>query len=108
MQTGFHHVLHGRRHKNTKSEKAEALAKLFDRYAYVMGGMTVLANVPQLIHVWRESDVSGVSPISWIGFLLGSVFWLFYGHLHKAKALIMINGSLIIVQSLIVFRLLFP
>lgn len=104
MQTGFHHAIHRHRH-DTRKAKLTGLAKLIDGSAYLMGMITVAVNVPQLISVWSKPDIGGVSIISWIGFLLGSVFWLCYGLIHKEKPIIVINGMLIAVQGLIVWGL---
>ncbi len=71
-----------------------------------MGVVSVAANLPQLIAVWTRPNISGVSVISWIGFFLGSVFWLAYGLVHKAKPIIVMNGMLIVVQGLVVVGLL--
>lgn len=75
---------------------------IIDKSAYVMGGITVAVNIPQLISVWTSPDITGVSLVSWTGFLLGSCFWLLYGILHKEKPITTINAMLIVVQGLIV------
>lgn len=77
-----------------------------DGSAYLMGAITVAVNIPQLIAVWTKPDITGVSLVSWTGFLLGSLFWLIYGLLHREKPIIVINGGLIIIQALIVFGLI--
>lgn len=101
MQTGFHHAYHA-----AHTGKLKKYAKTMDHYAFLMGFVAVAVNVPQLVDVYTRKDVSGVSVVSWAGFLLGAVFWLFYGLLHRARTLVVINAMLIVVQSLIVFRLL--
>lgn len=102
MQTGFHHAFH--RHTHTKS--AKGLLGIIDKSAYLMGAITIAVNVPQLIAVWTSPSVAGVSIISWIGFSLGSLFWLIYGLLHHEKPIIVINGGLIIIQGLIILGLM--
>ncbi len=99
MQTGMHHAIHRHAHKNRAKS---TLLQLFDRSAYLMGAVTVAVNVPQLITVWTSRDVSGVSLVSWIGFFLGSCFWLCYGLLHREKPIITVNAALIAVQGFIV------
>ncbi len=70
-----------------------------------MGAISVAVNVPQLIAVWTSPSIAGVSIISWIGFLTGSVFWFAYGLLHHEKPITVINAGLIIIQALIVLGL---
>lgn len=104
MQTGFHHAVHRHKRKNS-STKEGVITRFIDQSAYLMGAITIAVNVPQLISVWTAPSTAGVSLVSWIGFLLGSVFWLIYGLLHREKPIIVINGGLIIIQGLIVFGL---
>lgn len=104
MHTGLHHALN--RIRKNQIEKTSGLIRIIDNSAYLMGAITVAINVPQLISVWTAPNTEGVSLISWIGFSVGSLFWLIYGVLHKEKPIIVINGGLIIVQALIVFGLI--
>jgi uncharacterized protein with PQ loop repeat len=62
-------------------------------------------NIPQLTTIWIDKHVSGVSVITWIGFLLGSSFWLCYGVVHKEKPIILTNGLYVIIQFFIVLGL---
>jgi uncharacterized protein with PQ loop repeat len=76
--------------------------RAIDTVAYGMGIMTVAVNIPQLIAVWSAPTLTGVSLVSWCGFLLASGFWLFYGVTHREKPLIVVNGALLLVQAAIV------
>ncbi len=40
---------------------------------------SMLMTVPQVWSIWTSSDVSGVSLVSWIAYLLSSLAWLAYG-----------------------------
>lgn len=102
MHEGLHHVI---KHSRTKGNTSRMI-HLIDRMAYVMGAITVLVNIPQLISVWTAPDTQGVSLISWVGFSLGSLFWISYGVLHKEKPIITINTALIVIQGLIVVGIL--
>jgi len=102
MLSGFHQAYHRILHKGT----AKKYARNIDRYAYLMGFAAVTINFPQLYDVWTKPDIAGVSLVSWTGFMVSSAFWLYYGMVHKARTLVVINGMLIVVQGLIVLRLL--
>jgi len=97
MHEGLHHSI-GR----SRTKGATKAIRLLDRMAYLMGAITVLVNIPQLIAVWASPDAQGVSMISWTGFFLGSCFWVIYGLLHKERPIIVMNVSLMIVQGFIV------
>jgi uncharacterized protein with PQ loop repeat len=40
---------------------------------------TMLMTVPQVWTIWTTADVSGVSLVSWVAYLLSSAAWLAYG-----------------------------
>jgi uncharacterized protein with PQ loop repeat len=65
--------------------------KRFIDYSVVaIGFLTTVLTVPQVMKIWIEQNVSGVSPITWASFLLYSVFFLIYGIIHKARNIIII------------------
>lgn len=102
MHEGLHHVI---RRTRTKHERGN-IVSLMDRMAYLMGIVTVLVNIPQLVAIWTSPDTQGVSLISWIGFFLGSCFWVIYGLLHKERPIIVMNAALMVVQGCIVIGIL--
>ena len=85
---------------------AATVSKLIDKSIYVIGLLSVAANVPQLWDIWVSKNTSGVSLISWVGFFVGSIFWFGYGLLHQELPIMMVNGLLIFVQAGIVVGLL--
>lgn len=101
MHIGHHHIV-----KNRKKYNNKLIKSLMDHSVYAITIIAVLGNVPQLIKVWFEGNNSGVSVITWAGFLFGSVFWLIYGLVHEEKPIIVANFFLIIVQSFIIIGLL--
>lgn len=101
---GPHHAYHHKKHVHKK--KPSSLVKFIDKSIYVVGILAVAANIPQLWTVWIEKNFSGVSVVSWAGFLIGSVFWFWYGLLHKEIPIVVINGFLILVQTGVVLGLL--
>jgi uncharacterized protein with PQ loop repeat len=74
----------------------------FNQLAYVVGVASSLFNIPQLITIWIDKDASGVSVLSWLGFSLASLFWLFYAIHHKEKALVITFSLTLVFQILIV------
>jgi len=102
---GAHHAYRHNVHTHGKHLNSR-FTKLIDRGIYLIGFLSVAANLPQLWEIWANHNSSGVSFISWMGFFLGSIFWFGYGWLHKEKPIMIINGLLIFVQAGIVAGLL--
>ncbi|OGG20342.1 hypothetical protein A3D03_02220 [Candidatus Gottesmanbacteria bacterium RIFCSPHIGHO2_02_FULL_40_13] len=73
-------------------------------YLLVVAGIT--ANIPQLTKIWGEKNTAGVSLITWLGFLTGSLFWLSYGLIHKEKPIIISNFFFVLIQLFIVLGLI--
>jgi len=78
---------------------------LMDKLVYVSALFGVCANIPQLATIWIDKNVAGVSIVTWLGFLLGSSFWLCYGIVHKEKPIILTNGLYVAIQCFIVLGL---
>lgn len=73
-----------------------------DKVAYIAGIGAVVIYIPQIIKIWVEDNVSGLSIITWAGFIVGAVIWLFYGIVHKQKVIIFSNIMLIITQLIVI------
>ena len=109
MHIAYHHAL-----KRSKQAKQKRLAfgrgfdlkNIMDKLVYVTALFGVCANIPQLTKIWIDKTVTGVSIITWFGFLLGSLFWLCYGIIHREKPIIVTNGLYVGVQFFIVLGLL--
>ena len=73
-----------------------------ERLAYIAGIASPIVTLPQLIQIWTTRDASGVSLITWFSYLVIVIIMTLYGIIHKEKPLIIMYGSLIIVDSLII------
>lgn len=102
---GAHHAYRRGSHAH-KQQIVKQLAGFIDKSIYIIGLLSVAANVPQLWNIWVTKNTSGVSFISWSGFFVGSIFWFGYGWLHEEKPIMFVNGLLIFIQAGIVLGLL--
>lgn len=102
---GHHHAYRRDIHRH-KKKSSIYLITIIDKFVYIIGLFAVMANLPQLLNIWVEKNTNGVSLVSWGGFLIGSLFWFWYGLLHKEMPIVFINGLLIFVQGVIVLGLL--
>jgi uncharacterized protein with PQ loop repeat len=105
MHVGMHHA---RTRESHKHPPRQWLTRLMDDSVYLAGGISVAANIPQLYTILVHKNASGVSALSWTGFLMGSLFWLGYGIVHKEKPIIVINFMIAMVQLAIIAALLVP
>ena len=82
------------------------MKNLLNKFIYVFTIVGVMGNLPQLYKIWFERNTSGVSLLTWLGFFIGSLFWLFYGFVHKEKPIIYMNFLFATIQLFIVIGLL--
>lgn len=61
--------------------------------------------VPQMVQV-ISGPTEGVSLLSWVGFIIFSLFFFIYGILHNIKPIIVTNFLWIIVDSTVVIVVL--
>lgn len=61
-----------------------------------------LSAVPQVYSIYSTQDVSGISLLTWLGFMLLGLIFLSYGILHKIRPLIVTQVLWFIVDFLVV------
>jgi len=103
QQGGIHHQsLRKRSYKKLEPyPHPNKFKRFFDKLIYVVAIITPITNLPQLLKVWVDHDVSGVSLLSWTSFAAISVIWTIYGIIHKETPIILMSSLLIVVQGLI-------
>lgn len=77
---------------------------LIDRLALLVGIIGPLNAVPQLILVW-QGETTGVSIITWLGFLITAFILFAYALLYRLKPLIISNALWITIELGIVIGL---
>jgi len=87
----LHHL-----HKNSRFNST------IEKLAYVAGIASPIVTLPQLFQIWITHDASGISLITWISYLLIVIIMTIYGIIHKEKPLIIMYGSLILIDLLII------
>lgn len=101
------HVAFRKAGRRSRTEQARHwLIRFIEKNVYLIGFSAIIANIPQLYNVWVASDTSGVSLLSWLGFLIGAMLWFCYGWLHRDRLIMFVNGSIIVIQAGIVLGLL--
>lgn len=101
---GIHH-LHKRKRIHEKHEPyphPDKWKRFLDKAAYFFAVFGPVMTLPQVLRVWVGKDASGVSPVSWLAYLIVAVFWLAYGISHKEKPIIFTNSLWIVFEIMII------
>jgi uncharacterized protein with PQ loop repeat len=104
MTSGLHHA-HKRKRVALKKEKYPHPNKWYrfmDKAIYLVAISGPLVTIPQILKIWIEQNPTGVSIISWTGYLIGAFFWITYGFMHNEKPIIVANLLWIVLTSLII------
>ena len=105
---------HGYGHHHRRQQKAKlssAIKRSFaqiciDRAIYVFSFFGIIFTIPQVMKIWVDRDVQGVSFITWAAYLAAALFWLLYGLYHKEKVIIVSNLCAVAVNAVIVIGLI--
>ena len=101
---GQHHFFHRRKRGKDRDPylHPQRLKRAVDRIIYPVILFGILMTIPQILEIWVERNASGVSVISWSGYILTGSFWLLYGLLHREKPIILSSLVWICFEILIV------
>jgi len=77
-----HHARHKKNHKKAFS---------MDYLIYGVAFLSPIMTMPQLLQIWVDKNVQGVSLLTWSSYVVFAVFWLIYGLVHKEKPIIVSN-----------------
>ncbi len=104
---GKHH-LQLRKRKSINLETfphPDRLKQTVDRLAYLSILLPIMT-IPQLVVIFSSQNASGLSVLTWSTYLIGAMFWTFYGILHKEKQIIFPNFLMSIIQVGIIIGIL--
>jgi len=79
---------------------------LFDKFIVPLALVAPFMTIPQVLAVWVKGNIDGVSILTWLGYALGSGFWVIYGIIHKEKPLTIANFLLFVFDVSIVIGVL--
>ena len=90
MTNPLHHIsLRQRIHqKNQAYPSKKRFLRLLDYWIFILGPISSLAVLPQVIQIWSEENAGSVSLLTWGVFALWSLTMLIYGIAHKATPII--------------------
>jgi uncharacterized protein with PQ loop repeat len=80
--------------------------QMIDHVMMVIAFLYPLTGVPQIVTVFTTQKAEGVSLVSWCGFLVVGVIYLFYALMHRLKPLIIAQAFWLIVDALVIVGVL--
>ncbi|MBD3354842.1 hypothetical protein GF361_02565 [Candidatus Woesearchaeota archaeon] len=95
-----HHITKRKKDKDSKHKK------FVDKFVYVVGVLTPLFTLPQVLKIWMNKSAENISIFTWVPYLLFAFIWLWYGIIHREKPIIFLNLGLVIVDSLVVLGIM--
>lgn len=92
--------------KSIAEHLKEDSGHFFDKFIVPLALITPFMTIPQVLAVWVKGNIDGVSILTWLGYALGSGFWVVYGLIHKEKPLTIANFLLFVFDLAIVVGVL--
>lgn len=105
---GYHHwhKRTGKRRAGEKGVRSDKFKRFIDALISYSTILMVLTYVPQVYVIWIIHQYQGVSFWSWAAFLVSSLFWVFYGYIHRSRAIILMNASVAVMQFCVIVGIL--
>lgn len=93
--------------KKQKKQKTLVVRKkinpeLVDRLTYAAAIIEPIITLPQAIQIFRTGNAEGVSILSWLGYELLQIIWLWYGVVHKDRVIILYSILYAFVQAAVI------
>lgn len=79
---------------------------LLDKVMYVVALLNPLALLPQVLQVYSQQNVEGLSMFSWAALVVINICWIVYGFAHKAVPVYVSSILLATLNGLMVLGIL--
>lgn len=99
--TKYHRHVHQKKQRVLVVKK-QAKPKLVDRLTYLVAIIEPAVTLPQVYVIFHDKTAAGIAISSWVGYQFFTVIWLWYGIVHKEKAIIIYQFLWLILQTLII------
>lgn len=93
-----------RRHGHQKAQKTlvvkkQQKPKFIDRLVYVAAIVEPLCSLPQAYAVWSTRSAGSVSILSWLGFVVMGLIWIWYAIVNREKIVLVYQGLFFIIDT---------
>ena len=99
--------LHRYKRQKTLAIKKEIRPKLVDRLVYLAAVIEPLFSLPQAYQIYHDKAAADVSILSWVGFEVLTLIWLWYGIVHKDKMILIYQGLFFIIDGAVLIGALY-
>ena len=82
----------------TKVDPYKKYIPLADKLTYTAAMIEAFIVMPQVYQIFHDKNAAGLSLMSWTGFEIWNLVWLFYGIVHRDKVIIFYASSYGFVQ----------
>jgi len=84
-------------------QKQKPKKELFiDKIILIVAIVEPLFTLPQVILIFRNKDASDVSIITWLGFNLMTLIWIWYAIIHKEKIVLIYQLLFFIINCFVI------
>jgi MtN3 and saliva related transmembrane protein len=108
MNSGLHH-LRVRQRWGEGREPFPARSRLLrslDRLMFIVAIFSPAAFLPQVIHIFKDKDVAGLSIATWVILTVINSLWAIYGFVHRDKPVFIANVLIALLDVCIVIGIL--
>lgn len=102
----LHHLQKKTHHKHLRVPLSHKKHLLVDGLALFAGIASPIMTMPQVFAIYATKGTTGVSLPTWASYIGLSVIWIFYGAIHKEKAVVLSSFLGIIIDITIVVGVL--
>lgn len=85
-----------------KLKKAKNSQSFIDKLIIVVAVIEPFCTLPQAISIFRNKDASGISILTWIGFNILTIIWIWYAIYNKEKVVFIYQALFFIFDSIVI------
>lgn len=92
------------KHKKHKNKRQKSV--LINSLIIPIAALQPLMTLPQIMAIFTHKSARDVSILTWIAYNVASVFWLYYGIVHRERAIIISQVLWLCVQTAVIVGIL--
>lgn len=97
----YHRHIHAKKHRVLVVKKQKK--PLFvDRLTYGAAILEPAITIPQVYQIFSQKTAAGISLLSWIGYEVMTMVWIWYAVAHKERVIFVYSGLFFIVQAAVI------
>lgn len=102
MSYELHHSIN----RDKKSGNMPFIKSTLDKIAYPIALLVPLSSIDQVLSIWNEKSATGVSVVLWVILFFTSIFWIFYGIIHRERVILFGHIVWVILTSIILIEIM--